>query len=84
MMMQMLGSFAEFERAMVQERTNSGLQTAQAQGRRGGRQPKFTQEQRSEIIAMLTAGRSAADIARLFRVHHATISRIAAQNRVAT
>ncbi|WP_280938092.1 helix-turn-helix domain-containing protein [Sinorhizobium sp. Sb3] len=41
-------------------------------------------EQRSEIIAMLTAGRSAVDIARLFRVHRATISRIVAQNRIAT
>jgi DNA invertase Pin-like site-specific DNA recombinase len=36
MMMQMLGSFAEFERAMVRERTRAGLKTAREQGRKGG------------------------------------------------
>ncbi|HKM72441.1 MAG TPA: recombinase family protein, partial [Stellaceae bacterium] len=37
MMMQMLGCFAEFERAMVRERTRAGLQAARARGRTGGR-----------------------------------------------
>jgi DNA invertase Pin-like site-specific DNA recombinase len=77
MMMQMLGAFAEFERAMVRERTQAGLRSARAQGRRGGRQPKLSPQQKAEVLAMLTAGRSAADVARLFRVHRATISRIA-------
>ena len=76
MMMQMLGSFAEFERAMVRERTQAGLRSARAQGRSGGRQPKLTPQQRTEVVAMLTAGRSAADVARLFRVHRAAISRV--------
>ncbi|EJU11793.1 resolvase domain-containing protein [Sphingomonas sp. LH128] len=76
MMMQMLGSFAEFERAMVRERTQAGLRSARAQGRSGGRQPKLSPHQQAEVITMLTAGRSTADIARLFRVHRATISRI--------
>src|SRR6187551_2304914 len=39
MLMQMLGSFAEFERAMVRERTRMGLKAAAARGRKGGRQP---------------------------------------------
>lgn len=81
MMMQMLGAFAEFERAMVRERTQAGLRSAHAQGRRGGRQPKLSPQQQAEVLAMLTAGRSAADIARLFRVHRATISRIASSAR---
>ena len=33
-MMQMLGCFAEFERAMVRERTRAGLKVAREQGRR--------------------------------------------------
>src|SRR3954469_114701 len=33
MMMQMLGAFAEFERAMIRERTRAGLAAARAQGR---------------------------------------------------
>jgi DNA invertase Pin-like site-specific DNA recombinase len=82
MMMQMLGAFAEFERAMVRERTQAGLRSARAQGRRGGRQPKLSPEQQTEVLTMLTAGRSAADVARLFRVHRATISRIANNARV--
>src|SRR3954465_15169715 len=83
MMMQMLGSFAEFERAMVRERTRAGLKAAREQGRKGGRQPKLTPEQKAEILDGLGSGRrSAADLARLFRVHRATISRLAAQARV--
>lgn len=82
MMMQMLGALAEFERAMVRERTQAGLRSARAQGRRGGRQPKLSPEQQTEVLTMLTAGRSAADVARLFRVHRATISRIANNARV--
>lgn len=77
MMMQMLGAFAEFERAMVRERTQAGLRSAREQGRRGGRQPKLTPQQQAEVLTMLTAGRSAAEVGRIFRVHRATISRIA-------
>ena len=35
MLMQMLGSFAEFERAMVRERTRAGLKAAAVRGRKG-------------------------------------------------
>ena len=35
MMMQMVGSFAEFERAMIRERTSAGLALARAGGTRG-------------------------------------------------
>src|SRR5215218_9599672 len=83
MLMQKLGSFAEFERAMVRERTRAGLRAAAARGRKGGRQPKLTPEQKTEILDGLGSGRkSAADLARLFRVHRTTISRLAAQARV--
>lgn len=82
MMMQMLGAFAEFERAMVRERTQAGLRSARAQGRHGGRQPKLSPQQQAEVLAMLNAGRSAADVARLFRVHRATISRVASSARL--
>lgn len=76
MMMHMLGSFAEFEREMVRERTQAGLRAARAQGRGGGRRPKLTTQQQEEVVTMLKAGRSAADVARIFRVHRTTVSRI--------
>ena len=50
MMMQMVGSFAEFERAMIRERTNAGLAAARAEGRIGGRRPKLTPDQRADIV----------------------------------
>lgn len=77
MMMQMLGAFAEFERAMVRERTRAGLAAAAAQGRRGGRRPKLSKVQRNEVVEMVTAGRrTGAEAARLFGVDPATISRV--------
>jgi hypothetical protein len=52
----MLGSFAEFERAMIRERTRAGLIMARREGRVGGRRPKLTERQRAEIIAMVSSG----------------------------
>ena len=80
----MVGAFAEFERAMVRERTRAGLQAARSRGRKGGRRPKLSPEQKAEILDMLASGRrTAADVARLFRVHRATVSRVAAEARTA-
>jgi DNA invertase Pin-like site-specific DNA recombinase len=80
MMMQMVGAFAEFERAMLRERTKAGIANAKSEGRVGGRKPKLSARQQAEIVKMLQRGeRTAADAARLFRVHPATISRIFAR-----
>lgn len=82
MMMQMLGAFAEFERAMIRERTRTGLQAARLQGRHGGRRPKLTAVQRAEIVELVGSGRkTAAEAARLFGVHPATVSRVLAVSR---
>src|SRR5208337_4310773 len=45
MMMQMVASFAEFERAMLKERTKIGLEAARKDGRVGGRKPKLKPQQ---------------------------------------
>jgi DNA invertase Pin-like site-specific DNA recombinase len=80
MMMQMIGSFAEFERAMLRERTRAGLESARHEGRIGGRRPKLLPQQRTEVVKMVTQGKkTAADAARLFNVHPATISRLLAR-----
>lgn len=82
MLLQMVGSFAEFERAMIRERTRAGLESAKARGRIGGQRPTLTPHQQVEIVAMVTAGRKTqAEAARLFRVHPATISRLLARQR---
>jgi DNA invertase Pin-like site-specific DNA recombinase len=84
MMFQMLGAFAEFERSMVRERTRMGLQAARERGRIGGRRPKLTAHQRTEAIKMVNSGqKTASEVARLFRVHRSSISRLISQSRCA-
>src|SRR3982751_992239 len=58
MMMQMAGAFAEFERAMLRERTKAGLDSARREGRIGGRRPKLSPEQQAEIVRMVSKGRN--------------------------
>jgi DNA invertase Pin-like site-specific DNA recombinase len=82
MMMQMVGSFAEFERAMLRERTRNGLNAARKEGRMGGRRPKLKAHQEQEIVHLVNSGqKTAAAAARLFNVHPATISRLLARNK---
>lgn len=40
----MFALMAEYEAALIAERTNAGLQAARARGRKGGRKPKMTPE----------------------------------------
>jgi DNA invertase Pin-like site-specific DNA recombinase len=64
--MQMVGAFAEFERAILRERTKAGLDAARKQGRIGGRRPKLRPNQQDEIVTMVSMGtKTAADAARL-------------------
>jgi DNA invertase Pin-like site-specific DNA recombinase len=80
MMMQMVGAFAEFERAMLRERTKAGLEAAREEGRIGGRRPKLSPQQQAEIRKMVTRGdNTAAAAARLFKIHPATVSRLLAR-----
>ncbi len=81
MMMQIIGSFAEFERAMLRERTQNGLAAARKDGRVGGRRPKLKTHQQQEIVQLVTSGqKSAADAARLFNVHPSTVARLLARS----
>lgn len=82
MMMQIVGSFAEFERAMLRERTRNGLEAARLEGRVGGRRPKLTPQQQKEIISLVTSGqKTGADAARLFQVHPSTVVRLLARTQ---
>ncbi len=85
MMMQMIGAFAEFERAMLRARTKAGLDSARREGRIGGRRPKLSPQQQAEIRRMVSRGdKTAADAARLFRIHPATVCRLLARPAVPT
>lgn len=74
MMMQLVGAFGEFERAMLRERTKVGLDSARRDGRIGGRRPKLTPPQQAEIRSIVSKGdKTAADAARLLKIHPATV-----------
>src|ERR1700739_3778277 len=82
MMMQMVGAFAEFERAMIRERTSAGLAAARAEGRIGGRRKKLDPAKRREIAESVISGRkTGAEMARLYNVSAPSVSRIVAQHR---
>ena len=83
MMMQMVGTFAEFERAVIRERTTAGLATARAKGRRGGRKPSLDEDQKADIADNVLSGRkTGADMARLYKISQATITRTVAEARL--
>lgn len=85
MMMQMVGAFAEFERAMIREHTSAGLAAARAEGRVGGRRPKLDAAKQREVAESVISGRkTGAEMARLFGISQPTVSRIVAQHRTAS
>jgi DNA invertase Pin-like site-specific DNA recombinase len=77
LMVQMIGAFAEFERALIRSRTSDGLKRAREEGRVGGRPSKLSKEQRAAALKMLKAGTSQAEVARIFGVGRSTVCRLA-------
>jgi DNA invertase Pin-like site-specific DNA recombinase len=47
------GALAEFERSVIRERTNAGLASARARGKRGGRPPAWNTEDITAAKALL-------------------------------
>jgi DNA invertase Pin-like site-specific DNA recombinase len=73
---QMMGVFAEFERAMIRERVKSGLERAKAEGKTLGR-PPIDPEKEEAIRADLQAGRAGIiKLAGLHGVGVGTVQRI--------
>jgi DNA invertase Pin-like site-specific DNA recombinase len=77
-MFQMLGVFAEFERAIIQERVRAGLRRAKSEGKTLGR-PRIAPDLEAKILSALKApGRSEGvrKIAKRFGVDPGTVQRI--------
>lgn len=75
MLFQMLGVFAEFERAMLRERVLAGLDRAKAKGTRIGR-PPMAPDQIRQIQAALAGGAGVRQVARLTGASPASVSRV--------
>jgi DNA invertase Pin-like site-specific DNA recombinase len=73
----MLSGLAEEERHRILMRANEGRVAAIKKGKKLGRKPKLDDHQQQEAVKRLKAGESCREIAKTFRVHHATIARLA-------
>lgn len=76
---QLLGAFAEFERALIQERVRAGMQRARTEGTRSGRaigRPRRRLDERAVEAALAQHG-SVAAAARALGVPRATFQRAA-------
>ena len=75
MFYQIAASFAEYERALIRERTCAGIDAARAAGRRIGRPPALTDEQCALARQLHAHGEGVASIARLLKVSPSTVRR---------
>jgi len=75
------GSIAEFERAIIRERTKAGLVAAKARGRSGGRPAKLVGERAEHARNLLGSGSSVSAVARSMGVSRAAVHR--AMERIA-
>lgn len=82
MMFQMLGVFAEFERAMIRERINAGLARARAQGKKLGR-PRVSMEVEGMIKKLRSTGKGIRKISKELRVGVSTVKRVVDEQKVA-
>src|SRR3954454_6389137 len=78
MTMQVLCAVAEFERDLLIERTQSGIERAKSEGKHMGRRHSLTTEQRAEVQRRLAAGDPVRSIAGEFRTTRQTIMRVRA------
>lgn len=72
---QLAAAFAEYERALIRERTCAGIDAARAAGRRIGRPAALTNEQREFARRLRSQGEGVATIARVLEVSPSTIRR---------
>lgn len=71
--LQMMGAFAEFERALIRERQKEGIAAAKAKGRHLGRKATLSAGQVTEIRGRIAAGATKAALAREFGVSLPTL-----------
>ena len=73
LMLHMLLSLAEWERATIRDRIKAGVERAAAEGRTGGLPPALNSEQIQDIQDLLANGRSISAIARTVKASRATV-----------
>ena len=68
------GALAEFERALIRERTNAGLNAARARGRMGGRPKKLDAKRRAHVVDLYRSRKhTVKEICELVGISRATV-----------
>ena len=75
MVLTVFAGMAEFERALIHQRTSSGRDAAMKRGVRFGRPAKLTTEQIALGQRLIGEGQSPRHVAKMFKVHPATLYR---------
>jgi DNA invertase Pin-like site-specific DNA recombinase len=75
MVLTVFAGIAEFERALIQERTSAGRTSAKARGVRFGRPPKLAADQVALARRLIAEGTSVPEAARILKVHRTTMYR---------
>ncbi|WP_207101447.1 recombinase family protein [Paracoccus shandongensis] len=75
MVLTVFAGMAEFERALIYQRTSAGRAAAKARGVRFGRKPKLTADQKELAADLIGKGKSVRQAAALVRCHPATLYR---------
>ena len=73
LMLNMLGSFAQFERDMIKERQREGIAIAKKKGVYKGRKPKITKQQTETIKNLINQGKNKTQIAREFNISRQSV-----------
>jgi DNA invertase Pin-like site-specific DNA recombinase len=82
-MFQMCGVFAEFERAMIQERIHAGLDRARKQGKTFGR-PVVAGKREEQVLTLYATGMGMLKIAKQVGIGSGTVQRIIRESKAAT
>ncbi|SOE81975.1 Site-specific DNA recombinase [Caballeronia arationis] len=83
MTMGVLNAVAEFERDLLVERTNAGLQRAREEGKTFGRPSALAVNQQQEVVKRLAQGEAVAALARAYKTSRQTIMRLREKAAVA-
>mgnify|MGYP002620815497 CR=1 FL=1 len=81
LMLNVLGSVAEFERSMMLERQREGIAKAKAEGKFKGRAPT-ARAKAGEIEAMLAAGESPTEVAKTLGIGRSSVYRAIAERKL--
>ncbi len=73
LVLHIMGALAEFERSLIVERTQAGLQAAKKRGRKLGRPIKLTSAQVAHARSMLASGEDGRTVARSLGVARSTL-----------